>query len=349
MSIVYSGIATLVVLAVFLVVRKLTHTNMWSGFLFDLFLMSLGITLLLAAFVFENNPIIYALLVIFALFAAIFLLMGGFIAIAFLIVDTVIMFKKERPSFAHALTLVLAFVITVLLVLSFVISNTDSPTWVIAIWSGLVTVVVFFICHALVFLTTLVLSNIFKPQKNKDYIIVLGSGLVKNQVSPLLADRINQAIAFAEKQFAKQRKKPILVLSGGQGPDEQLSEGEAMGNYAREKGYDPKLLLVEDQSKSTFENIAFSHKIINEHSSKHNITQPHCIFATSNYHVFRAGLNAKKAGLAMDGIGAKTKFYFLPNAVIREYVAYLSMHKIRLLVIMLLLFIPDFFLYLAFQ
>jgi uncharacterized SAM-binding protein YcdF (DUF218 family) len=51
-----------------------------------------------------------------------------------------------------------------------------------------------------------------------------------------------------------------------------------------------------------------------------------CIFATNNYHLLRACIYARRAGLKMDGIGAKTILYYLPNAVLREYIAYLYIH-----------------------
>ena len=42
-------------------------------------------------------------------------------------------------------------------------------------------------------------------------------------------------------------------------------------------------------------------------------------FFSNNYHIFRAALYAKKAGLRANGVGSYTRFYFLPNAIIREF------------------------------
>ena len=42
------------------------------------------------------------------------------------------------------------------------------------------------------------------------------------------------------------------------------------------------------------------------------------VFATSSYHVFRSGLWARQAGLSAEGIGSRTKWWFWPNAFIRE-------------------------------
>ena len=47
------------------------------------------------------------------------------------------------------------------------------------------------------------------------------------------------------------------------------------------------------------------------------------VFATSSYHVFRSGLWARQAGLSAEGIGSKTKWWFWPNAFMRECVGLL--------------------------
>ncbi len=62
-------------------------------------------------------------------------------------------------------------------------------------------------------------------------------------------------------------------------------------------------------------------------------------FVSNDYHIFRAGLFAKKVGLNSDGIGSRTARYFLPNAFIREFVAIILMHKKRHIVFTVLLLI----------
>ena len=77
---------------------------------------------------------------------------------------------------------------------------------------------------------------------------------------------------------------------------------------------------MDDKSKNTYENIKFSNKLIN--NKKANVA-----FATTKYHVFRAGLLATKQGLIMDGIGGKTKTYFWINAFVREFIGTLYFEK----------------------
>lgn len=177
------------------------------------------------------------------------------------------------------------------------------------------------------FLTVLVLYNLRPLRHNKDFLIVLGAGLLHGDtVSPLLAARINAGIRFYRKQQALNRPCKLL-FSGGQGPDELLPEGLAMQRYALAQGIPAADTLVEDRSTTTLENMRFSAKMIQA------LGGGKAAFFTNNYHLFRAGIYAKQAGLAANGHGAQTSFYFLPNAVIREYLAMVVLHKKRHLVI----------------
>jgi uncharacterized SAM-binding protein YcdF (DUF218 family) len=152
---------------------------------------------------------------------------------------------------------------------------------------------------------------------------VLGSGLINDKVPPLLASRINKAIDFYWKQAAV-ASPPIILFSGGQGPDENLPEAEAMQKYAVEKGIPSEHTLTETRSVNTFQNMLYSKQIMDSIKGKYNI-----IFITNNFHLFRASLYAKMAGLKSQGIGSKTALYYWPNAMIREYIAIVVMQRKR--------------------
>lgn len=59
------------------------------------------------------------------------------------------------------------------------------------------------------------------------------------------------------------------------------------------------------------------------------------MFTTNNYHVFRAAMYAKRANLKADGVGSKTAFYFLPTAMIREFIGILSRQKTLIVLILI--------------
>ena len=161
-----------------------------------------------------------------------------------------------------------------------------------------------------------------EPEYDKDYMIILGCGLNKDGTpTPLLKGRIDSALAFADRQKEKTGKELSFVTSGGQGADEIVSESEAMKRYLMEQGIPDNRIIKEDQSKNTYENMLFSKEKIMERDP-----QAKAAFSTTNYHVFRSGLFARMVKMKAEGIGAKTKWYFWPNAAVREFVGLLTQH-----------------------
>ena len=81
-------------------------------------------------------------------------------------------------------------------------------------------------------------------------------------------------------------------------------------------------IILEDQSKTTMENMRYSKKIMDERMKSY-----FCIFVTNDYHVFRAATYARRIGLKAEGVGCRTAFYYWPNAFIREYIALMIQYK----------------------
>ena len=161
------------------------------------------------------------------------------------------------------------------------------------------------------------------PRFDKDYIIILGCKIRKDgTLTPILKSRVDRAITFSKMQYEATGKDIIFVPSGGKGNDEVISEGEAIRNYLLNQGISNDNIIVENKSRSTYENIKFSYKLISKKNSNPNIA-----FSTTNFHVFRAGIIARKQGIKVEGIGAKTKAYFFINAFIREFIATLYSEK----------------------
>ena len=177
-----------------------------------------------------------------------------------------------------------------------------------------------------IFISTIVLAFISAkriPRFDKDYIIILGCKIRKDgTLTPILKSRVDRAISFSKMQYEATGKDIIFVPSGGKGNDEVISEGDAIKNYLLNQGISKNNIIVENKSRSTYENIKFSYKLI---SKKNN--NPNIAFSTTNFHVFRAGIIARKQGITIEGIGAKTKAYFFINAFIREFIATLYSEK----------------------
>lgn len=157
-----------------------------------------------------------------------------------------------------------------------------------------------------------------RPAFDKDYIIILGCGIRRDgSLTPLLKGRVDKAVAFYRGQLEATGKKAVYVPSGGQGRDEAVAEGEAMRRYLLEQGVPGEQIMPELKSTSTIENMLFSKRLIGEAPVK-------AAFSTTNYHVFRSGICSVQAGLDAEGMGSKTRWYFWPNAFIREFAGLLA-------------------------
>ena len=161
------------------------------------------------------------------------------------------------------------------------------------------------------------------PVYDKDFIVILGCSIDKRGgLLPLLRGRVNRAVRFAWEQEIATGKPLRYVPSGGQGPNEIMSEGSAMGFYLLTHGAEEDEVFPEKQSTNTWENFCFSKKLMEE-----MVPNPKVAFATTNYHILRSGILARKAGLEAQGIAGDTKWYFWPNGFVREFFGILAMEK----------------------
>lgn len=149
------------------------------------------------------------------------------------------------------------------------------------------------------------------PTKNADAVIVLGAGLHGDKVTETLALRLDKAM-----EYYHDNDSPLIVVSGGQGPQETVTEAFAMKKYLVEHGIPENDIMMEDASHNTRQNFENSKKILDDvfKNSSYKI-----VYVTNQFHTFRAGLLAKKAGFDADGFGAKDYTYLIPNLYSREY------------------------------
>ncbi|MFA6850461.1 MAG: YdcF family protein [Selenomonadaceae bacterium] len=276
-----------------------------------------GITSLILAIGSSTNGIINAL-ILFILYCVIPL---GLLLISFVfITEGVIAIIRERFSLTHVLSIVFGlgiwstfFAATTLFIRSDLSTITCCLLELTLIFAGYVI----FTFSALFIYSQL--YKILPKDKNCDYIIIHGAGLIDGkQVSPLLAGRIDKAIEV----FKRSGQTAIIVASGGQGHDEKISEAQAMKNYLLEHGISPDHIILEDKSTTTLENMQFSKQILDKLKPNYQT-----IFVTNDYHVFRTGTYARKVGLKAEGVGCKTAFYYWSNAFIREYIAIMIKYK----------------------
>ena len=195
------------------------------------------------------------------------------------------------------------------------------------------TVFIYFQCM----LTGSVISGIVaakrQPAPDKDFIIINGCWFRPDgSLPPLIRSRADRALAFWRGQKAATGKEARFIPSGGQGENETMAEAEALRRYLVSEGIDDRLILPECRSANTYENMAFSREIIQE-----TVPAGKAVFATSSYHVFRTGLWSRLAGLSAEGIGGRTKWWFWPNAFMRETIGLLQKRWKQELLFLLLL------------
>ena len=194
------------------------------------------------------------------------------------------------------------------------------------VWLIMIYVIAYFECMFLSTVACTYLSTKYLPPFDRDYIIILGCGIRKDGgLTPLLKGRVDSAVAFEKKQYEQTGKHAVFVPSGGQGADEVMSESEAMKNYLLSVGIPQEQIILENKSENTMQNMQFSKKVIEEHGGE--IKDKRIAFATTNYHVFRGYILARKNGFEAKGISAKTKSYFYFNAFLREFIGLLVDQK----------------------
>ncbi len=147
-----------------------------------------------------------------------------------------------------------------------------------------------------------------------DYIVVLGCGVNGTVPSMLLRERIEAAY-----EYLSTHPDTICVVSGGQGPGEDITEAACMFRELTAMGIEADRIWLEDRSTSTDENLEFSLNLI---EARTGARPSHIGIVSGEYHLYRAGLMAGSHGLTSSGIPATTAWLPLRiNYHLREIAA----------------------------
>lgn len=151
---------------------------------------------------------------------------------------------------------------------------------------------------------------------DEDAVIVLGAAVHGRELSRTLASRLDTALAYHERN-----PRALVVVSGGQGPQEDLPEAQAMAEYLIAHGVPAGTVIQEDRATSTEENFAYAKALL-------DVRLPagyRVVFVTDEFHVYRAGRTAASAGLDATHVSSRTPWYFWPANYLREDLAVLTM------------------------
>ncbi|MDR1629177.1 MAG: YdcF family protein [Oscillospiraceae bacterium] len=149
-------------------------------------------------------------------------------------------------------------------------------------------------------------------QYNEDAVIILGSGIRGGQVGANLAKRLDKAVAYHSRN-----PQALLVVSGGQGAQESITEALAMERYLLAKGIPAEKIRKEEKSASTRENFLFSGGLLLQEFPQGYSAA----FITNRFHVYRAEKTALSAGIPARHLGAPVARYSAPATYMREILA----------------------------
>lgn len=158
---------------------------------------------------------------------------------------------------------------------------------------------------------------------NEDAVIVLGAGIRGDRVTVPLAYRLNAAI-----DYHKKNPDATIVVTGGQGYQETITEAEAMEKYLLRKGIDPRKIIKEEKATSTNENMRFTKEILDEYfEGDYSV-----VVVTNNFHIYRGVEIAKMEGFEkVYHKHAGLKWYNMAPCYIRESLAVLKMWVVDML------------------
>ena len=150
---------------------------------------------------------------------------------------------------------------------------------------------------------------------HEDYVIVLGCAVRNSRPMPDLLERLKTAADYCE-----QNPNAAVIVSGGKGWDENISEAAVMYDYLVSRGVSADRIIKEDTSGNTRENFEKSNAVAGGALQNSSV-----VTITNNYHVFRARMYAKLCGTDTHTLSAPTRWYSIPVAYVRESLAMLKL------------------------
>lgn len=148
-----------------------------------------------------------------------------------------------------------------------------------------------------------------KPKADADYLIILGARVKGRKPTRSLLRRIYKAA-----EYLKENPETKVIVSGGQGPGEDITEAQSICDTLTVLGIDRNRILLEDKSESTRENLSFSYAMIKPEAA--------CVVVTNGFHMYRTLKLAENIGIThISGLAATSEPILLPNYYVREFFA----------------------------
>jgi uncharacterized SAM-binding protein YcdF (DUF218 family) len=151
---------------------------------------------------------------------------------------------------------------------------------------------------------------------NEDVVIVLGAGIRDGRILGTLARRLDAAVSYH-----LQNPHALIIVSGGLGHRETVTDAEIMAQYLIERGVLPSVVILEEMAYSTYTNMRYSQKIINSRFEN----EPRAVIITSNFHMYRSVRFARQMNLNANVYPSSVPWYSIPFAYVREVASVVKM------------------------
>lgn len=120
--------------------------------------------------------------------------------------------------------------------------------------------------------------------------VILGCRVMPGgEPSMLLQDRLETALDYLEED-----PDILVVVSGGQGSNEPVSEAACMAGWLEERGISEDRIFQEDQSSNTKENLIFSKDLLAREGI--DVGETDVLVVSNGFHLTRARMLAERAG-----------------------------------------------------
>lgn len=238
--------------------------TLWSGISFFILMTGVPVSMVLLSPVYVDwlgeHEALLSLAVLAVVFAVCFVVIFPALLIFLFVVEGLRLLRREGFKASNLLSLLFAVLLCAYLVVWPLLNHLEKKSFGAACYAAISFCAVYLLALMAMYTLSALLNLIhIKKGRNADYIIVLGAGIMGKRVTPLLAARLDKGMALLKKN-----PNARLILSGGQGPGEEIAESEAMAGYVKEKGVDEEKILLERRSTSTEENLRFSRELMEE-------------------------------------------------------------------------------------
>ncbi len=176
--------------------------------------------------------------------------------------------------------------------------------------SVLITIISLGVASFIILESLILIGTASDKNRKTDYLIILGAGLKGDTISLTLKERLSTGIEYLNKY-----PDTKVIVTGGQGFGEDITEAEAMKKYLLSAGISAERIITEDKATSTKENFEFSRKLIPLQG------KVKVMIITSDFHMLRAKMLAERNGFEPYGIICSTPISVRFNSYIREYFA----------------------------